>query len=366
MPGGLQRALRRLIPHVALVVASVCVTGLALEVLFRLLNVPVGTVQINRGTIQRSANPRLLFELRPGSSVQAEVHYDINRLGLRGPEVSEEKGAGVTRIAVIGDSIAFGYWVEEKDAFPRQLEAMLGGPRHAEVLNFGVPGYDLEQYVETIRARALAFSPDLVVVAFCLNDLEGPTSYEYGLTVDRAARRQSLLGGAYELFLAHSRLLSWVEYRMAGREARRIFVKARETGPLHGETPEQQVPRLLAQFTALEGLLRPRGIPALVAVFPVFGGRLDRYRHRALHQAIVGAAQATGLTATDLLDCFSTYDFRDVRVDLIHPSPLGHRIAAHAIRDALCSRGLACVAAPPPGRTCRDYDPAAFPKVEGY
>jgi hypothetical protein len=68
----------------------------------------------------------------------------------------------------------------------------------------------------------------------------------------------------------------------------------------------------------------------------------------------------------DLLDCFSTYDFRDVRVDLIHPSPLGHRIAAHAIRDALCSRGLACAAASPPERTCRDYDPAAFSKVKGY
>jgi lysophospholipase L1-like esterase len=362
----LRHAAGRLLPPLALVAGSVCAMGLAFEVAFRLLEVPVGTVQINRATVRRNANPRLLFELRPGSSIQAEVRYSINRLGMRGPEASEDKPSGVVRVAVIGDSIAFGYWVEENDAFPRQLETMLGGPRRVEVLNFGVPGYDLEQYVETVRTRALAFSPDVVVVGFCLNDLEGPTSYEYGLTVDRAARRQSLLGTAYEVLLAHSRLFSWIEYRMMGLEARRIYVKARETGPLYGETPEQQVPRLQVQFTALATLLEPRRIPALVAVFPVFGKRFDRYSHADLHEAIVGAARATGLAAVDLLDCFSAYDFRDVRVDLIHPSPLGHRVAAHAIRDALCSKGLACAAAPPPERTCRDYDPAAFPKVRGY
>ena len=356
----------RVLAPLVLVAASVLATGLALEVVFRLLDVHVGTVQINRATIERTTNPRLLFELRPGASIQAEVHYSINSLGMRGPEVAEEKPGGITRVAVIGDSIAFGYWVEEQDAFPRQLEAMLGGPRRAQVLNFGVPGYDLEQYVETVRARALAFAPDVVVVAFCLNDLEGLTSYEYGLTVDRAARRRSFLGATYERLLSHSRLLSWIEYRMSGLEARRIYVRAREKGPLYDETPEQQVPRLEAEFTALETLLKPRGIPGLVAVFPVFGKRFDRYSHRDLHRAVVGAAEAAGLAAVDLLDCFSAYDFRDVRVDLIHPSPLGHRIAAHAIRDALCSRGLACAAAPELDKTCRDYDPTAFPRVRGF
>ena len=29
------------------------------------------------------------------------------------------------RVAVLGDSIAFGYWVADEDGFPRQLEAML-------------------------------------------------------------------------------------------------------------------------------------------------------------------------------------------------------------------------------------------------
>jgi lysophospholipase L1-like esterase len=269
-------------------------------------------------------------------------------------------------VAVVGDSIAFGYWVEERDAFPRQLEDLLGGPSRVQVLNFAVPGYGLDQYLEIVRTRVRAMDPDVVVVSFCLNDLEGPMSFEYGMTLDRAARRRTLPGRLYEAATAHSRLLSWIEYRLMGFEARRIFVRARDDGPLYEQAAAEQLPFLRAHFSALATLLRPRGIPALVAVFPVFGRRFDRYPHHDLEQAVVRAAEESGLAAIDLLDCFSAYDFRDVRVDVIHPSPLGHRVAARAIRDALCSRGLACGDAPMPEGTCRDYRPGDFPRVRGY
>src|SRR3989304_6260140 len=81
---------RRLAPSLALAAASAALTVLALEAAFRLLHVPVGTVQINRATVRRSANPRLLFELRPGAVARAGGDYRINAAGLRGPDGSEE------------------------------------------------------------------------------------------------------------------------------------------------------------------------------------------------------------------------------------------------------------------------------------
>ena len=33
------------------------------------------------------------------------------------------------------------------------------------MLNFGVPGYNLDQDTEALRSKAFAFSPDAVVVA---------------------------------------------------------------------------------------------------------------------------------------------------------------------------------------------------------
>jgi lysophospholipase L1-like esterase len=340
-----------------------------LEAAFRLAGVGVGTVQINRETVRRSDDPGLRFELRPGGVARAEVVYRVNALGLRGPETTLEKPPGVKRVAVLGDSIAFGYWVDEKDAFARQLEGMLRpAAGRVEVLDFGVPGYNLDQEIESLRSRALAFSPDLVVIAFCLNDLEGVFSYELGLVQDRSSRSRTLLGRAREALLRHSLLFSWVEYRLSELEARRRFVRARNPvgGPLYGDALAQQEMALDGKLAVLRELLASRGIPGLVVVFPVMGGRFERYPHAALHRAVVAAAERNGLGALDLVDCYSAYDFRDLRVDVVHPSPLGHRVAAHATRDALCARGWLCEGGVPGGPSCRDYRAADFPRVRGY
>ncbi len=339
----------------------------ALETGFRLAHVSVGTVQINRATVRRSDDPRLLFELRPGSFVQAEVDYRVNALGLRGPETTLEKPPGRRRIAVLGDSIAFGYWVAEADGFARQLQDMLSASGAAvEVLDFGVPGYNLDQEIETLRVKSLAFDPDAVVVAFCLNDLEGPLSYEYGLVQDRALRSRSTTGRLREILLAHSRLFSWVEYRLSELDARRRFVRVKNPleGPLYAEAVSQQEAALEGKLAVLRALVAPRGIPAVVVVFPLLGSSFDRYPYRALHAAVAQAAGAQGLAVVDLLDCYSAYRLRDLRVDVVHPSPLGHRVAAHAVRDSLCTSGWPCQPGPPGG--CKAYDPARFAKVRGY
>jgi lysophospholipase L1-like esterase len=362
---------RALVASIALALFSVVVTLAVLEVGFRLAGVSVGTVQINRETVRRSENPRLLFELRPGGVARAEVEYRVNADGLRGPETTVGKPPGVRRIAVLGDSIAFGYWVAEKDGFPRQLEGLLAGRQpgsRVEVLDFGVPGYNLDQEIEVLRARALAFSPDVVVVAFCLNDLEGLFSYELGLVQDRTTRSGSAWGRMRESLLRRSLFFSWIEYRLSELEARRRFVQAKNPleGPLYAEAVSQQKAALESRLGVLRAIVQPRGIQALLVVFPTLGRRLESYPYGELHRVVAEAAQGAGLGVLDLRDCYSAYDFRELRVDVVHPSPLGHRVAAHAIRDALCARGWLCAGGVPPGPGCRDYRAADFPKVKGY
>ena len=347
-------------------------TLLVLEIGFRLAHVPVGTVQINRATVRHSANPRLRFELRPGALARAEVEYRVNAEGLRGPEVTVEKPDGVRRVAVLGDSIAFGYWVAEEDTFGRQLEAMLndlrGDGTPVEVLSFGVPGYNLDQEIETLRSRALAFEPDVVVLAFCLNDLEGIFSYELGLVQDRTTRRRSLLGRLREGVLSRSYFFAWVEYRLAELEARRRFVGARNplSGPVYERVVEEQRESLAGRFAVVQAMLAPRGIEGVVVVFPSFTGAWDRYPHAHLHRAIIEAARGEGLRTVDLLDCYAGYHYKEVRVDVVHPSPMGHRVAAHAIRDVLCENGILCPGPVSGGGGCRDYREEDFPVVRGY
>jgi len=372
--------MRSLVAKLALAAASIAMLFVALELGFRVAGVSVGTVQINRATVRRSDNARLAFELRPGGVARAEVDYRVNSLGLRGPETTVEKPAGVRRVAVLGDSIAFGYWVSDEQGFARQLQLMLNeravaaplavapGRGRVEVLNFGVPGYNLEQEIEMLRAKALAFQPDLVVVLFCLNDLQGLFSYELGLVQERTDRRRTARGSVREWLVGHSRLFSWVEYRLTELEARRYFVRAKNPleGGLYAQAVSEQRRALQGQLAVLSAILASHGIPGLVAVMPVLGDRFERYPYRELHSAVVETARAESLAAVDLLDCFSAYPFRDLRIDVVHPSPLGHRVAAHAVRDALCARGWLCAGGVPAGPTCRDYRPSDFPTLRGY
>jgi lysophospholipase L1-like esterase len=120
-----------------------------------------------------SNNPRLIYELQPGHPVE---HSYINSSGLHDFNYNVRKSPEVYRVAVVGDSISFGYGVRLKYAFPKVLERLLneGGSRVFEVINFSVPGYNSVQQAEWIQQKILAYSPNLIVLSFCANDTHLP------------------------------------------------------------------------------------------------------------------------------------------------------------------------------------------------
>lgn len=128
-------------------------------------------------------HPVLLGELAPNCSILFKggyfsellhpFHVFTNSHGLRDYEYPLAKPADVYRIAVIGDSFAFGYGVEIEDTFVKQLERIINsrsGGRKFEVLNFGVDGYCTAEEVEMLKRKGLAYGPDMVIVAFISND----------------------------------------------------------------------------------------------------------------------------------------------------------------------------------------------------
>ncbi len=127
---------------------------------------------------QRSPHAALPYELRPEvDRIWLGVGLRTNSAGMRDDEVSLEKPSGVRRIVVLGDSFAFGWKVPVEQTFSEQLEGRLnrkagdGGPRF-EVLNMGVVGYAMRDPAVVLRDKAMAWSPDVVVIAYVLNDPE--------------------------------------------------------------------------------------------------------------------------------------------------------------------------------------------------
>ncbi|HEX4924020.1 MAG TPA: SGNH/GDSL hydrolase family protein [Bdellovibrionales bacterium] len=94
-------------------------------------------------------------------------HIVINSQGLRGraePDPSRE------HVLLLGDSVAFGYGVNEGETIADELERLM--PEY-QVVNAAVSGYSLDQYNMVARRWLPALNPRFVVtVIFSGNDVE--------------------------------------------------------------------------------------------------------------------------------------------------------------------------------------------------
>jgi len=113
-----------------------------------------------------------------GTLVRSEFSHQLrfNRYGMRGRDVSLTKPSGLSRIAVLGDSFAWGWGVEESELFTTIIEQKIP---NTEVLNFAVPGYGpVQYYLQT--DKVLSFNPDVVVIVFCLANDFSDNVYSVG------------------------------------------------------------------------------------------------------------------------------------------------------------------------------------------
>ena len=105
-----------------------------------------------------------------------EVDISTNSAGLRG---SKDYGyttpLGTRRIAVLGDSFAFGYGCNDDQVVSAVLEKdlndeLVGGIKW-EVLNFGVSGYGQAEELILYRNKTRLYKPGVVVLFYFDNDI---------------------------------------------------------------------------------------------------------------------------------------------------------------------------------------------------
>ena len=100
------------------------------------------------------------------------VTHDTNSYGFRGPDRPPAKAPGTFRIAALGDSFIYGQGVNTPDTLPAQLERALQEERpQIEVLNFGVPGYGMEEYLLQYERFITRWSPDLLLLFLHESDM---------------------------------------------------------------------------------------------------------------------------------------------------------------------------------------------------
>lgn len=132
-----------------------------------------------RSIVAPHPSPLIMYDLLPNLKVKFQrVTLETNSCGMRGPDRPMEKAKNVFRIALLGDSFAFGWGVEQESSFAQVTEDFLNEFTKerikVEVLNLGVPGYSTFQQVAIFEERGLDFSPDAVLVYFVNNDFGLP------------------------------------------------------------------------------------------------------------------------------------------------------------------------------------------------
>jgi hypothetical protein len=297
------------------------------------------------GIVRLAPERRRIYELIPHTHVLLHnslggrpTPLALNAEGFRDRDHAKAKPPGVRRVVGIGDSYMFGWGVEAGKDYLSLLEdglAKAPGQRW-EVLNMAVPGYNTAMEVETLKARGLAYEPDVVVVGFCWNDIDLPNFVR---------------PPAEYLSPRRSFLFDFVR----GRLARADLVDA-PRGPEGGlyESDAARVPEMYrdlvgwdafdAALDELSALARQHGFTVLFLVFEPdgMGGPLrDERRRRALAEAArrgftvvdVGVAQA------DWLRVYRNPDYYRSVLTLSsvdpHPSPVSHWLAAGLLQQRL-------------------------------
>lgn len=212
-----------------------------------------------------------------------------NSAGFRGAEPLP--GA----ILCLGDSTTFGWGVDEEQAWPAELAALLGKP----TVNGGVPGYSTVQGLATLD-RALALRPRVVVLAYLVRDAERAAAADEARPL-RAAPPFALLRAV--------RTLRASAQRGAGP-------------PPPGDVWRVSPTDYVANLRALVTRVRAAGAEAWVLAFPM---RTPAADHLAALQTLDGVPI---VAPTVPPDAFFTED-------PIHLTPAGNVLVAEAVAAAL-------------------------------
>jgi lysophospholipase L1-like esterase len=120
----------------------------------------------------------------PKSWMNEPVTYTINGDTLNERyDYPVQKSPNTFRIVTLGDSFTFGMYVNTYQNWSEQLEDMLnrksGGSKRAEVINLGVPGYDIEFAAARYLDRGKKYTPDLLIWYLIGNSFVNRSSFVF-------------------------------------------------------------------------------------------------------------------------------------------------------------------------------------------
>ncbi len=243
-----------------------------------------------------SENPALGYELARNRFLEKGGRtLHINAHGIRddGQGLYEDK----FRIALLGDSVTFGTNQSQEKTIGALLQHELDPDEEAiKVLNFGVPGYGLDELYEQLRVKDAIYSVDLVVFILNANDF-----------TRRDSRYEGADNGLYRMYVRPRLASLWV--------ARKIPYRLKKGGSLVNPHPVS-VEWYRWLFTAnkehglslieeMHAYCQEKGVPFVLVLLPAgCAYRNGRYELDDMYDELQRRACKSGIVTLDGREVF--------------------------------------------------------------
>ncbi|GJL59197.1 MAG: hypothetical protein NPIRA03_20540 [Nitrospirales bacterium] len=309
-------------------------------------------------------DPVLHYKHRPGTYTWGKTYDNkpifINRYGFHDDNFPEKKAEGELRGLIVGDSIVMGHGVTSAETFTNQLEKLLpdnvSGYNTYQVINAGVQGYSTFQYLETLK-RTLKFSPDFIVIGFCMNDPTEPylVNKSYGgsgldyhgiFQISQPWVSYLVNETGFGRFAIYIRKRITKKFSSVEREVRKEIYSVRRmaqfsrTDPVYIEVWKH----VLSDLAEMYELAGKEKIPIVLIIFPhtfQISNEILKEPQKILKQH----ANLHGVAYLDMTDeaeklIIEGVPLDDLFLDSDHYTVKGHRVVANLLLRHLKSHGL--------------------------
>ena len=347
-----KRKPRSLVGKLGLAVASILLTLLVLEGVFRIAGIQGVYLEQRRDTPVPGpgGNTRVVpHGFVPGATIvsrydtdprgtfgpSATVEHKFNSAGWRDLEHSTEKPKDTFRILGLGDSYLFGQGIKREDICLSKLEGLLQKNekvRRIECINTGISGFNTGNQRDLLLNRGLQYDPDLVIVFFVLNDVE-PNMHRSDTRVE-FFREYTALYQQPDTLSRYSRIWSWGRQRFLQNTQAASYI--RDCVESFSEDSDNWKHSQQA-LNEIQQICTENDIGFLVAIFPFFVNLDGEYPFQSIHDIVRAHCEDAGIDVIDIRKAYAGHSGPDLWVHPTdqHPNEEAHEIAAQAVAEHL-------------------------------